>query len=211
MSVVHRVSKRTNEQSHSERENLLHVWIIKSSVAYANYLFRIERITGGFATSLSHNTISQSSKARRFGKVAQPFSSVQQKKKMPTFYLLVLFLELSGRCGGSSLTAGVMRKKRNNGYPERTHSEGASRWALAGPYENLIFGGENESPPNKQCSSPKGDIEKERHNGVEPILRVTNWQVVHTSFPFFPVRHLCARALRKKMQQRHFLQRAHTL
>ena len=34
----------------------------------------------------------------------QPFSSMQQKKKMPTFYLLVLFLELlvSGRCGALS-------------------------------------------------------------------------------------------------------------
>ena len=33
----------------------------------------------------------------------QPFSSKQQKKKMPTFLnLLVLFLELSGRCGASS-------------------------------------------------------------------------------------------------------------
>ena len=34
----------------------------------------------------------------------QPFSSKQQKKKMPTFLnLLVLFPELSGRCGASSL------------------------------------------------------------------------------------------------------------
>ena len=33
----------------------------------------------------------------------QPFSSKQQKKKMPTFLnLLVLLLELSGRCGASS-------------------------------------------------------------------------------------------------------------
>ena len=55
-----------------------------------------------FATSFSHNTSGQFYKARRFGRVAPAIFKYATEKKMPTFYLLVRFLELSERCGASS-------------------------------------------------------------------------------------------------------------
>ena len=64
--------------------------------------FRVSSWWVTIANSFSHNTSSKFCKARRFAGLPQPFSSLQQKKKMPTFYLLVLFLELSGRCVASS-------------------------------------------------------------------------------------------------------------
>ena len=67
----------------------------------------------------------------------QPFSSKQQKKKMPTFLnLLVLFLELSGRCGASSrrsygnvtfgVDVGVLCIKRSVSWVTKKHENGRS-------------------------------------------------------------------------------------
>ena len=67
----------------------------------------------------------------------QPFSSKQQKKKMPTFFnLLVFFPELSGRCGASSrrscgnvtfgVDVGILCIKRSVSSVTKKHEEGRS-------------------------------------------------------------------------------------
>ena len=68
----------------------------------------------------------------------QPFSSKQQKKKMATLLnLLVLFLELSGRCGASSrrscdnvtfgVDVGVLCTKRSVSCVTKKHEDGRSK------------------------------------------------------------------------------------